>query len=224
MVASPGRPVILSPAQEAALGRIRFGLEEPQGIVLLCGPAGAGTSVVLAAIAAELSGRPPADRPASARSMSVPIWSPASLLASPPRRDPDATAILVDDCHLGTAEECSALAALSAAGGDGSPGRCLVLAGRGRLLTLVGRDSRLASRVRLRAIVPPFTVRDTRRIVETRLGCVGDDVVRTCHEITGGIASSLVRLLELAAVMAVGRRLTADDVETIHHRLDPHAL
>jgi hypothetical protein len=72
--------------------------------------------------------------------------------------------------------------------------------------------------------VPPFGIQDTRRIVETRLGCAGDDVVQTCHEITGGIAASLVRLLELAAVMAAGRQLTADDLETIHSRLDPHAL
>lgn len=224
MVLSPGRPVILSPTQEAALGRIRFGLEAPQGIVLLCGPAGAGKSVVLAAIAAELSARPSADRRGSMGSMSMPIRSPASLLAAPPDRAPDATVILVDDSHLATAEECSALAAIAAGEGEGSPGRCLVLAGRGRLLTLVGRDSRLAALVRFRAIVHPFTVHDTRRMVEARLGGVEDEVVRTCHEITGGIASSLVRLLELAAVMAADRRLTADDVETIHRRLDPHSL
>jgi type II secretory pathway predicted ATPase ExeA len=224
MVASSGRPVILSPAQEAALGRIRFGLEQPQGIVLLCGPAGAGTSTVLAAIAAELSDRQAADRGATAGATPGPLWSPATLLAEHPRHVLGTTALLVDDSHLATADECSAIAALSAAGGDGSPGRCLVLGGRGRLLTLVGRDSRLASRVRLRAIVPPFGIQDTRRIVETRLGCAGDDVVQTCHEITGGIAASLVRLLELAAVMAAGRQLTADDLETIHSRLDPHAL
>lgn len=223
MIASGARSLILKPAQEAALGRIRFALEEPQGIVLLCGPAGAGTSVVLAAMAAELSANLGATS-GTGDTRRVPIWSPATLLEATRRDPPTAAILLVDDAHLATAEECAAIATLAAPCGERGPGRCLVLAGRGRLLTLVGRDSRIASRVRLRAVVPPFTIDDTRRIVEGRLGGVEADVVQTCHEITGGIAASLVRLVELAAVTAAGRKLVPADIETIHRRLDPQAV
>jgi hypothetical protein len=52
---------------------------------------------------------------------------------------------------------------------------------------------------------------------------VGPDVARTCHEITAGTAAALVRLIELATVSA-GRQLTPADIETIHRRLDLHAV
>ena len=204
MVVSRSLPVILTPAQEAALGRIRFALEEPAGFVLLCGPAGAGTSLILARLAAELGAGQPGGMPIRT----------ASALADAIKQDaPIGGILLVDDAHLAMPDDLDACATLVTA--QGGSARCVVLAGRGRLLTLVGRDSRIAPRVRLRA--------DTGRIVESRLGDVGPDVVRTCHEITAGIPAALVRLIELATVSA-GRQLTPADIETIHRRLDLHAV
>ena len=211
MVVSRSLPVILTPAQEAALGRIRFALEEPAGVVLLCGPAGAGTSLVLARLAAELGAGQPGGMPIRT----------ASALADAIKQDaPIGGILLVDDAHLAMPDDLDACATLVTA--QVGSARCVVLAGRGRLLTLVGRDSRIAPRVRLRAIVPPLTLADTGRIVESRLGDVGPDV-RTCHEITAGIPAALVRLIELATVSA-GRQLTPADIETIHRRLDLHAV
>ena len=208
MVVARTVPVVLTPAQEAALGRLRFALEKPAGVVLLCGPAGVGTSVVLASLAAELGAGQPAG---------LPIRSAAALVDAIQRDLPIGDILLVDDAHLATPDD------LAAIGTRGGSDRCVVLAGRGRLLTLVGRDSRLVPRVRLRAIVPALALADTRRIVESRLGDVGPEMVRTCHEITAGIPAALVRLLELATVPA-GRRLTPADIETIHRRLDLQAV
>ena len=212
MVVSRGLPVILTPAQEAALGRIRFALEEPTGVVLLCGPAGVGTSLVLARMAAELGAGQPGG---------MPIRTPPEVADAIRRGEPIGPIVLVDDAHLATADVLAVLASC-AVSRSGST-RCVVLAGRGRLLTLVGRDSRIAPRVRLRAIVPPLSLADTRRIVESRLGKLGPEVVQTCHEITAGIPAALERLVELATVSA-GRRLTPTDIETIHRRLDPQAV
>jgi len=205
-------PVILTPAQQAALGRLRFVLEEPAGVVLLCGPAGVGTSVVLAALSAELGPVAPGV---------TTIWSAAAAVDATRRGMPIGDVVLVDDAHLASPEDLAAIATVAAS--SDARERCVVLAGRGRLLTLVGRDSRIAPRVRLRAIVPPLTLADTRRIVESRLGDVGAEVTRTCHEIAAGIPAALVRLIDLATVSA-GRRPTPADIETIHRRLDPQAL
>lgn len=188
----------LTPAQEAALARLRYALEVP-GIVLLVGAAGVGKSLVLGRLAAELAaaGPPPgADRPASGGVR------------------------LIDDAHT------LPIAALGAVTETEGP---VVLAGRGRLLSLVAREARLAGRVRLRAVVPPFTLDDTRALVVARLAAVGgpspaDDALRVLHEIAAGIPAVVVRMADLAAVfVAEGRRLSAADVEAIHGRLDPVA-
>ena len=212
MVDSRSVPVILTPAQEAALGRIRFALEEPAGGVLLCGPAGVGTSLVLARLAAEFGASQPGG---------MPIRTPSELADAIRRDVPIGDVVLVDDVHLATADDLALLTTFAPT--RGGKARCIVLAGRGRLLTLVGRDSRIAPRVRLRAIVPPWSVADTRRLVESRLGAVAPEVVQTCHEITAGIPAALDRLVELATVTA-GRRLTSADIETIHRRLDLQAV
>jgi hypothetical protein len=78
--------------------------------------------------------------------------------------------------------------------------------------------------------VPPFTLDDSRRLVLGRLpGPDGagpdEDVIRTIHEIATGIPAKIVRLLDIAAATAgTTRRLSVEDVETIHRRLDPLAV
>ena len=156
MTSSPGAPEEprstrpLTPAQDAALARLRYGVEGPAGIVLLVGAAGVGKSLVLEAFAAELA----------ARGVAHALVTDAAEAAEMASRGGRPGVLLADDAHGWSAGE------LAAAARAGS----LVLAGRGRLLTLVSRDERVGSRVRLRAVVPPFTFDDSRRLVADRLG------------------------------------------------------
>jgi len=178
----------LTPAQEAALARLRCGLDEGDGVVLLVGAAGVGKSLVLARLASD---------PSSATRV--------------------AGATLLDDAHVADESRLLQVAA--------SP-RPTILAGRGRLLTLVARDGRLAARVRMRAVIPPFSIDDTRALVARRLSDRGgagldEGAVRTLHEIAAGIPAVVRRLVDLVALVSTeGRRLSADDVEAIHRRLD----
>ena len=207
---TPQVPSPLTPAQEAALARLRYGVDGPAGIVLLVGAAGMGKTLVLEAFAAELA----------ARGVTHALAGSAAEAAERAGRPDRSGVLLVDDAHGGSPLELAAVAAAARSG-------TLVLAGRGRLLTLASRDERVASRVRLRAVVPPFTLDDSRRLVAARLGDgVLDEavVVRALHEIAAATPARLVRLLDLVAVVAAGgRRLTAMDIEAIHARLDPDA-
>lgn len=197
----------LTPAQEAALARLRYALEGP-GIVLLAGPAGVGKSLVLGRLASELA--------AAGRAVCA-TADPAALVAE--GHDAGRT-WLVDDAHALPSAPRAALAGI-----DGP----VVLAGRGRLLSVVARETRLAARVRMRAVVPPFTLDDTRALVVARLAASGgpppdDAAVRVLHEIAAGIPATLARMTDLAALfVAEGRRLSPADVEAIHRRLDPIA-
>lgn len=215
MTIPPGAPDVpedpsLTPAQGAALARLRYGIEGATGIVLLVGPAGVGKTLLLEALAAELA----------AGGVACAVAASAAEASERAGRPDRPGVILADDAHGWSGGELAAVAAAARSGR-------LVLAGRGRLLTLLARDERIASRVRLRAVVPPFTLDDTRRFVADRLGgaaLADPGVVRTLHEIAGAIPARLVRLLDLAAVVAAGgRRLTAADIEAIHARLDPDA-
>lgn len=172
---------------------------EAPGLVLLVGAAGVGKSLVLGQLAAELAAAAPP--PGAAR--------PAT---DAPR--------LIDDAHALPGAALGTFAEI-----DGP----VVLAGRGRLLSLVAREARLSARLRLRAVVPPFTLDDTRALVVARLAAVGgpapdDGAVRVLHELAAGIPAALARMVDLSALfVAEGRRLSAADVEAIHRRLDPVA-
>jgi hypothetical protein len=96
---------------------------------------------------------------------------------------------------------------------------------------LVARDSRLERAVRLRAVLRPFDLAESRAVLDTllfpRLGSRVDEPRRaalavTIHEIAAGIPAAVERLADLAGVIAAGRptrSLEPADVETIHRRL-----
>jgi type II secretory pathway predicted ATPase ExeA len=108
-----------------------------------------------------------------------------------------------------------------------------VLAGEGRLFTLMTRDTRLEQAVRIRVALPTFTAAETRRLLEATLAsvvgrpvAVQDTSARTVHEIAAGTPAAVIRLAELAGVLAASRPdggLSVDDVEAIHGRLSPAA-
>lgn len=200
------RDIRLSAAQEAALARLQYALGGPPAVALLCGAAGVGKSLVLSSLAARL---------ADAGVVHAGPASAAELAARVHPRRPGMV-VLVDDAHEADGADLLRLA-------TSCP---VVLAGRGRLFTIVARDQRLVSRVSLRAVVPPFTLDDTRRLVVDGLESAGigepdPDVVRTVHEIAAGIPATIQRLLGMARfVSGVGRRLSVRDIEAIHRRLD----
>jgi len=103
-----------------------------------------------------------------------------------------------------------------------------VLAGQGRLLTLVARDSRIEEAVALRAVIRPCTAAESAAIIRrtARSARFDDPATATIHEIAAAIPAAIRRLVELADVVAesrAGRQITAADVEAIHRRLSPLA-
>jgi hypothetical protein len=116
-----------------------------------------------------------------------------------------------------------------------TPAASLVLAGHGRLLSLIARDTDLERAVLLRAVLQPFTFSETRCVLDATLftdhGLGLDEprrqsVARTLHEIAAGIPAAVFRLADLAAVVATGRSdrgLEAADIEAIDRRLGVRA-
>lgn len=204
----------LTDAQVAAVAKLACGCGQPGGLSLLCGPRGAGTSTVLRELAAAITGRTADLRTAA-------DWTAGVAL-------PDV--VLVDDAHEADA---AALARLLRRCRERRPAASLVLAGEGRLFTLVARDALLEQAVRLRVAVPAFTAAESRRLFEAAVAAaaggpvaVADEAARTAHEIAGGSPAAVIRMAELAGVVAASRperAVAADDVEAIHARLSTAA-
>ena len=137
--------------------------------------------------------------------------------------DPVLGVLFVDDAHRASTPE---LAEAVDRWRHRHEGIAIVLAGEGRLLTLVAGDPRLEQSVRLRATLPPFTLAETRQLLAPALpddgGNDSEDVIRTIHEIAGGVPAVAMRLAEMVAMLAAAapeQALVADHVETIHRRL-----
>lgn len=204
----------LLPVQEAAVAKLIYATERPGAVAVLCGPPGVGKTLVLDAMAraAEAVGH-------SCRIVSV--TDGVTLRAGGWPR-----VLLVDDCDDADAET---LAALLFETGAEARTSSVILSGSGRLLTLISRDSRLENAVRLRAVLTPSSRSETCRLVTAVLGtrmpsdpALASSVGDAIHEISGGIPASVVRLAELAAVVAVAdgaAPLTSDTIERIHARL-----
>lgn len=206
--------VALSTAQQAAVAKLAYAVETADSLAVLCGAAGTGKSLVLEALA-----RSPALRGRRVRHDRFP-----ESRGLPVAGANAADVVLVDDAHLA---EDGELARCVDAWRAAAPAAAVVLAGQGRLLTLLSRDARLASGVRMRVTVPPFSLAETRLLVAARAGAgglPGDDqhVATTIHDIAGGIPARIVQMADLARVVAEskgGQPLTVDDIETIHRRL-----
>lgn len=171
-------------------------------VSVLCGPPGVGKTTVLERLAAALP-------PGTAEIRSVSAWMEAPALPAH---------VLADDAH---ATDAATLAALVARAQAHAPAVILVLAGEGRLLTLLARDRRLERAVGLRASLGPCTLAETGRLLAER---VGDStaITETVHEITGGITTDILQLAALTTVLAESRpdrRLEPADIEVVHRRL-----
>jgi hypothetical protein len=207
----------LTLTQQSAVARLTYAIESPGAVALLCGPRGVGKTLVLTHVAASRSRAGVAALCCTARD------------GVPPPADAPEGILFVDDAHLVEAGE---LAAMVGTWRRRSPTGGLVLAGEGRLLTLVARDERLEQAVALRAVLGPFTLAESTAALAPLLAAavhVPDDqmaLVRTIHEIAGGIPAEVARLASFVrdvAAAAPGGRLTPDDVEAVHRRLSPRA-
>jgi hypothetical protein len=207
----------LTLTQESAVARLTYAIESPGAVALLCGPRGVGKTLVLTHVAASRSRAGVAALCCTARD------------GVPPPADAPEGIVFVDDAHLVEAGE---LAAMVGTWRRRSPTGGLVLAGEGRLLTLVARDERLEQAVALRAVLGPFTLAESTAALAPLLAAavhVPDDqmaLVRTIHEIAGGIPAEVARLASFVrdvAAAAPGGRLTPNDVEAVHRRLSPRA-
>ena len=222
---SADRPPLTGP-QAAAVAKLAYAGGQPGAITLLCGPAGVGKTTVLRVIATD--GLP------QGQNVQLISWTDiqADRGDTPVGRGLEAASdsvsasdvVLVDDAHRAVAHELVEFVE-----------RCrrrheriaIVLAGEGRLLSLVASDARLEQSVRLRAALPTFTLAESRRLLVPTFAvnaaeADGEAVIRTIHEIAAGVPAISVRLAEMAAMLVVAeprRRLTPDDVETIHRRL-----
>lgn len=211
--------VQLTDFQQAAVAKLAYGALQPGAVVLLCGPAGVGKTTVLRGLVD--GGLPPGRTARSIPWASIRDGSGRAALAD---GDNAADVIVLDDAHRAAAHELGDLMERFRARSDGG---AIVLAGTGRLLSLVAGDARLEQAVRLRVALPAFTLAESRRLLAVRLPVAaadgtGEAVGRTIHEIAGGMPAAALRLADVAAMLVAAdpqRGLTADDIETIHRRL-----
>jgi len=219
------RPPLTGP-QEAAVAKLAYVAGQPGGLTLLCGPAGVGKTTVLRVAGSDGLPHGQTSRLVSWAEVRADRGDPAAGRGQVAACE-DATApdlLLIDDAHRAVAAE---LVECVEGWRRRHDGIAIVLAGEGRLLSLVASDARLEQSVWLRATLPTFTLAESHRLLATTLAVGtsegdGDAVIRTIHEIAGGVPAISVRLAEIATMIAAadpGRRITPDDVETIHRRL-----
>ena len=210
--------VALTEPQRAAVAKLACAVEAPGSVAVLCGPAGVGKTTVLGQLADVTACPRGVQRLADTQQESAAADLPPLLLID----DADEA----DDGDIGR---------FVAGCRRRRPDVRLVLAGTGRLLTLVARDTRVEQVVRLRAALRPFTAAESAELVTAALRGHRPhapdmpppaEVLQTMHEIAAGIPATVSRLAALARVLVdadPGRPLTVDDVEAIHRRLSPQA-
>jgi energy-coupling factor transporter ATP-binding protein EcfA2 len=217
-------PASLTPGQAAAAAKIAFAVETPGAVAVLCGPAGVGKTTVLRHLA-DAAG--PAGRAVRVATLAALEGGSTAAVAEHAGglswSDTMPDVLLVDDAHEA---DVAGLTDLLARCRRCGPAMAVVLAGQGRLLSLVAGDARLAQSIRLRATLPVFSFGDTCRLLAGRpivgsAGGSGEAVLRTIHEISGGVPAVSLRLAEVADMLAAAtpRPITADDIEIIHRRL-----
>lgn len=215
---APDSSAPLTLAQQAAVARICYALEQPGAVVLLCGPGGVGKSAVLAHVEE--------CRRLQSRTVCRRRLDDVQELFD--GREPSLGTLLVDDAHLAGDGE---LARLVSRCRSGQVPVGVVLAGEGRLFTLVARDARLEQLVRLRATLPPFSLDESRLLLASAMTAAGsaenrDAVARCIHEIAAGIPAIVRRLADTVTIFAEAHPahvIVPDDIETMHRRLSVNA-
>ena len=208
--------------QQPAVARLLYAVRQPGGFAVLSGPGGTGVTTVLGWLAAELE---QAGHPVLWRSVRSLTRADYPALASSQAVDAAlAPVVLIDDAHA-AAE--GVLTACVQQCGEVIPTVSVVLAGRGRLLTLLARERDLGERIKLRAVLRAWTRDETEEMVASRLAAAGIDqfeagVPSVIHAIAAGIPQAIGQLLETVLLVAATQpehRLRCEDIERMHERL-----
>jgi len=217
-----GSRVTAAGNQQTALARLLYAVRQPGGLAVLCGPGGTGVTTVLGHLAADLE---QAERPVLRLSGydlgGTDLRRRAESIAGPAAMPP---VMLMDDGHAVAEGQLTTFVHQAFAV---VPAAAIVLAGRGRLLTLLARERDLGGRVMLRSVLRAWTRAETEAVVGRRLaaaGVVGHEVSvpATIHAITAGIPQAIRQLLETVLLVAATQpehRLCRDDIERMHERL-----
>jgi type II secretory pathway predicted ATPase ExeA len=208
----PSEPLLVA-AQQAAMARLRDAICRG-GVAVLCGPAGSGKTMLLTRLASEqaaVTGRP-----------SGPY--PLRQLVDNPDNGPQRVA-LIDDAHA--AVDAAQLRRVVDSIERLTTSTAVVLAGEGRLLTLLMRQPDLEQRVRLRAVLPAWSESESVSLITSALPAMmaraeGPRLASRMHELAAGIPRQLVRLIDTVGMVLAaepGHDLSVDDLETFHRRL-----
>lgn len=226
------------PSREAALRRLRYGLEQGPG--LLYGPPGAGKSLLarelgsgrggpvvhiafpmmpagdLLAFLADELGAPPAAGPGMAGAVRRVRGALAAAVGRGQR-----TALFVDEAHLiedpATFEALRLLLNFASAG---APDLDLVLVGGARLLSLLPAE--LADRIAARCLVGPLEEPEAAEYIRGRLAAAGaseplfdDKALRALYLAADGLPRRLNRLADLALLIAYAREQDRPDADAV---------
>jgi len=208
----PDEPPLVA-AQQAAVARLRDVVDRG-GVAVLCGPAGSGKTMLLQRLARQQ---------AAGGLRRCGCVTLRQLADGAPGLPP--SLLLVDDAHA--AASASELARIADGILRSAEPAAAVLAGEGRLLTLLARQPDLEQRVRLRAVLPPWRETETASLAAACLPELmqhpdWEQLSGRLHELAAGIPRQTVRLIETVRMVLAaepGHRLTVDDLETFHRRL-----
>lgn len=241
--ADPSRMVTIS-SHEAALRRLRYGLEQGRGPVLLFGPSGSGKTVLATQLGRELGGRvihvhyPAMPAPeflafladeldglhrtasASAPGLHATLRRLRGQLTGPSRRGKPVL-FIVDEAHLiDDPATFEALRLLQNFSIGGPPDLQLMIVGAPEVLFTLppSLDDRLTARYTL----APLTEDESARYVLGRLDKAGattplfnEDQLASLHLLADGLPRRLNRLADLALLIAFADGLPRPDSRSI---------
>ena len=229
------------PGREAALRRLRYGIEQGMGPVLAFGPSGSGKTLLVRLLTSDLGGRtvhltypamPAEDLLAFLADELDAPRSPVPGLAGSVRRVRSAlsasasqgerTTLVVDEAHsIDDPSTFEALRLLLNFSTAEASDLTLVLVGAPELLLKL--PDAFSDRLTARVLVGPFSESESAAYVQGRLGASGvshplfdPESLRLLHRAADGLPRRLNRLADLALLIAYARDLDQPDSSAIN--------